>query len=119
VIVRLTGQGGDGLALPDATEHRRFGDVAAVWGVLTRLDAAGIIDALVGDAKVSGGVTVGTYLTLAALNRICDPRSKAGFADWYTSPGSPGSRRRRWITAGSGTRWTASSWSGSTRSKRR
>jgi len=89
VIVRLTGQGGDGLALPDATEHRRFGDVAAVWGVLTRLDAAGIIDALVGDAKVSGGVTVGTYLTLAALNRICDPRSKAGFADWYTTTSLP------------------------------
>lgn len=58
VIVRLTGQAGDGLALPDATEHRWFGDVAAVWGMLTRLDVAGIIDTLVGDAKVSGGVTV-------------------------------------------------------------
>ncbi len=76
-------------SLPSATEHRRFGDVAAVWGVLTHLDAAGIIDALVGDAKVSGGVTVGTYLALAALNRICDPRSKAGFADWYTTTSLP------------------------------
>jgi transposase len=83
VIARLTGQAGDGLALPDATEHRRFGDVAAVWNMLTRLEAAAVIDGVVGDARVSGGTTVGTYLALAALNRICDPRSKAGFADWY------------------------------------
>ena len=89
VIARLAGQAGDGLALPSATEHRRFGDVAAVWGMLTRLDAAGTIDALVGDAKVSGGVTVGTYLALAALNRVCDPRSKAGFVDWYATTSLP------------------------------
>jgi transposase len=85
VIARLTGQAGDGLALPDATEHRRFGDVAAVWNMLTRLEAAAVIDGVVGDARVSGGTTVGTYLALAALNRICDPRSKAGFADWYAT----------------------------------
>jgi transposase len=89
VIARLTGQAGDGLALPSGTEHRRFGDVAAVWGMLTRLDTAGTIDALVGDAQVSGGVTVGTYLALAALNRICDPRSKAGIADWYATTSLP------------------------------
>jgi transposase len=89
VIARLSGQAGEGLALPSATEHRRFGDVAAVWGMLTRLDAAGTIDALLGDARVCGGVTVGTYLALAALNRICDPRSKAGFADWYATTSLP------------------------------
>ncbi|WP_198543664.1 IS1634 family transposase [Pseudofrankia sp. BMG5.36] len=44
-----------------------------------------MIDGVVGDAKVSGGATVGTYLALAALNRVCDPRSKAGFADWSAS----------------------------------
>ncbi len=83
VIARLTGQAGGGdPALPAATVHRRFGDVAAVWSVLTRLDAIAVIDGVVGDAKVPGGTTVGTYVALAALNRICDPRSKAGFADW-------------------------------------
>jgi transposase len=89
VIARLTGQGGGGLALPSATEHRRFGDVAAVWSMLTRLGAAGIIDSLVGETKVPGGTTVGTYLALAALNRVCDPRSKAGIADWYTTTSLP------------------------------
>ncbi|WP_239312862.1 IS1634 family transposase, partial [Frankia sp. Cj3] len=89
VIARLSGQGGDGLTLPNATEHRTFGDVAAVWGMLTRLDAAGTIDAVVGAAPVSDGVTVGTYLALAALNRICDPRSKAAFAEWYRTTALP------------------------------
>jgi transposase len=83
VVARLTGPAGDGLTLPDDTLHRRFGDVAAVWGMLTRLDAAAVIDGVLGDARVSGGVSVGTYLALAALNRICDPRSKAGFATWW------------------------------------
>ena len=83
VIARLAGRAGGGdPALPDATVHRRFGDVAAVWGMLTRLEAAAVIDGVVGDAKVPGGTTVGSYLALAALNRVCDPRSKAGFAEW-------------------------------------
>jgi len=37
----------------------------------------------VGAAPVSGGVSVGTYLGLAALNRVCDPKSKRAFADWW------------------------------------
>ncbi|TFE31019.1 IS1634 family transposase [Frankia sp. B2] len=86
VIALLAGQAGGGdPMLPDATEHRRFGDVAAVWAMLTRIDAAGIIDAAVGGAKVSGETTAGTYLTLAALNRICDPCSKARIAGWYST----------------------------------
>jgi len=95
VIARLTGPAGDGLTLPDDTMHRRFGDVAAVWGMFTRLDAVAVIDGVLGDARVSGGVSVGTYLVLAALNRICDPRSKAGLATWWAGtalgahPGDP------------------------------
>ncbi|MCA1674625.1 MAG: IS1634 family transposase [Actinobacteria bacterium] len=83
VIARLTaGPGGD-LSLPE-TEHRRFGDVAAVWGMLARLDAITVIDSVVGGGPVSGDVSVGTYLGLAALNRVCEPKSKRAFADWWT-----------------------------------
>ena len=82
VIARLTAAPSEDPSLPE-TEHRRFGDVAAVWGMLARLDAAAVIDSVVGAAPVSGGVSVGTYLGLAALNRVCEPKSKRAFADWW------------------------------------
>ena len=82
VIARLTATPGGDPGLPD-TEHRRFGDVAAVWGMLARLDAIAVIDSVVGDARGSG-VSVGTYLGLAAVNRVCEPKSKRAFADWWT-----------------------------------
>jgi hypothetical protein len=88
VIARLTAGAGsvEDPGVPE-TEHRRFGDVAAVWGMLARLDAIAVIDSVVGDGPVghlrSGGVSVGTDLGLAALNRVCDPRSKRAFADWW------------------------------------
>ncbi|HEX5878400.1 MAG TPA: IS1634 family transposase [Actinomycetota bacterium] len=82
VIARLTTGSGEDPSVPD-TEHRRFGDVAAVWGMLARLDAITVIDSVVGAAPVRGGVSVGTYLGLAALNRVCEPRSKRAFADWW------------------------------------
>jgi transposase len=83
VIARLTGEPGGDPSLPE-TEHRRFGDVAAVWGMLARLDAIAVIDSVVGAAPVRDGVSVGTYLGLAALNRVCEPKSKRAFADWWT-----------------------------------
>ena len=84
VIARLTAARSDDPSLPE-TEHRRFGDVAAVWGMLGRLDAIAVIDSvLVRGGAVSGGVSVGTYLGLAALNRVCEPKSKRAFADWWT-----------------------------------
>jgi transposase len=83
VIARLTGGAGPDGDLPE-TEHRRFGDVAAVWSVMTRLDVIGVIDSVVGAAPV-GGVSVGTYLALAALNRVCDPRSKRAFGRWWAT----------------------------------
>ena len=83
VIARLTATPGGDPGLPE-TEHRRFGDVAAVWGMLARLDAIAVIDSVVGGGQVSGGVSVGTYLGMAALNRVCEPKSKRAFADWWT-----------------------------------
>jgi transposase len=84
VIARLTARAGEDASLP-GTEHRRFGDVAAVWAMMRRLDVIGVIDSVAGDTPVSGGVSVGAYLALAALNRICDPRSKRAFGRWWAT----------------------------------
>jgi transposase len=69
--------------LPDRTRHLAFGDVAAAWGVLERLGVAGIIDAAAGPRPAGLPLSPGTYLALAALNRLVDPCSKLGFADWW------------------------------------
>jgi transposase len=88
VMAKLAGQGS---GEPVRSQHKAFGDLAAVWSVLTRLDVAGVVDAVVprrGDAAAS----VGTYMALATANRIVDPCSKAGFADWWAGTAGP-----RWV----------------------
>jgi transposase len=69
--------------LPERLRHLGFGDVAAVWTMLGRLDVAGIIDEVLGPRRADAGASVGTYLALAALNRVADPCSKRAFADWW------------------------------------
>jgi transposase len=69
--------------VPQRTRHLGFGDVAAVWGMLTRLDVAGVIDSVAGPRRSDAGASIGTYLALAALNRIVAPCSKLAFADWW------------------------------------
>lgn len=76
--------------LPDRTQHLRFGDVAAVWSMLTELDVAAIIDEVVGPRRSDAGASVGTYLALAALGRLVAPGSKSGFADFWA--GTAGDR---------------------------
>ncbi|MGH4021645.1 MAG: IS1634 family transposase [Pseudonocardiaceae bacterium] len=71
--------------LPQRTRHLGFGDVAAVWGMLTRLDVPGVIDSVIGPRRSDAGASTGTYLALAALNRIVAPCSKLAFADWWRS----------------------------------
>src|SRR5665648_171409 len=73
------------MAVPAQTRHLGFGDVAAVWDVLDRLDVIGVIDSVVGARRSDAGASVGTYLVLAALNRVVAPASKLGFADWWKS----------------------------------
>ena len=91
VLAKLTQAAG---GQPIRSQHKRFGDLAAVWSTLARLDVAGIVDKVAprrGDAAAS----VGTYLALACANRIVDPCSKRGFADWWqTTAGS------RWVKLG-------------------
>lgn len=82
VIDRLRGTGaGD----PVRTRHKRFGDLAAVWGMLVDLDIVGIIDRVVGERRSDAAASVGTYLALATANRIVDPCSKLGFSDWWAT----------------------------------
>src|SRR6266496_3281959 len=95
---------------PVRSQHKRFGDLAAVWSVLARLDVAGIVDE-VAPRYANAAASVGTYLALATANRIVDPCSKLAFADWWATTAGPrwgGCRTARWTTVGSGTRWTAS-----------
>jgi transposase len=84
VIARLTTGASPDADLPQ-TEHRRFGDVAAVWSMIQQLDVITVIDTVLGTAPVSNGVSAGTYLALAALNRVCDPRSKRAFGRWWAT----------------------------------
>jgi transposase len=73
----------EGAVLPARTRHLGFGDVAAVWGMLERLDVAGVIDSVVGARRSDAGASVGRYLALAALNRVVAPTSKLGFEPWW------------------------------------
>src|SRR6201993_4605614 len=65
------------------TRHLGFGDLAAAWSVIDRLKVIGVVDEVVGARRSDAGASVGTYLALAAVNRVVAPRSKLAFADWW------------------------------------
>jgi len=71
--------------VPERTRHLRFGEVAAVWSLLTDLDVVAVIDDVVGARRSDAGASVGTYLALAALGRLLEPDSKRAFAKWWAS----------------------------------
>ncbi len=72
VMAKLSGQAG---GEPVRSQHKQFGDLAAVWSVLERLDVAGVVDAVV-PRRADAAASVGTYMALATANRIVDPCSK-------------------------------------------
>src|SRR6266568_226658 len=76
-------EGRETAALPERTRHLAFGDVAAAWGLLDELGVTGIVDAAAGPRPAGQPLPTGTYLALAALNRLVAPCSKAAFADWW------------------------------------
>ena len=88
VMAKLSGEHA---RLPVRSQHRRFGDVAAVWSILDGLDVVGLVDDVV-PRYPNAGASVGTYLALATLNRVVDPRSKRAFADWWATTAGP-----RWV----------------------
>ena len=69
--------------VPERTRHLDFGAVAAAWGLLSDLGVAAIIDGETGAGPPGLPLSPGAYLALAALNRVVDPCSKRGFADWW------------------------------------
>jgi transposase len=73
------------VVVPERTRHLAFGAVAAGWAVLTRLRVVEIVDEVVGPRRVDAGASVGTYLALAALNRLVDPCSRRSLADWWAA----------------------------------
>jgi transposase len=76
-------EGREVAALPERTRHLAFGDVAAAWGMLEDLGVAAVIDEAAGPRPAGQPLSTGTYLALAALNRLVAPCSKAAFADWW------------------------------------
>jgi transposase len=80
IIARLSGSGpGE----PDRTRHLAFGALAGVWSMLERMRVVDIVDEVVGKRRSDAAASVGTYVALAVANRIVDPRSKRGFAEWW------------------------------------
>jgi hypothetical protein len=70
----------DGAAsLPESTRHLAFGDVAAVWSTLERLQVRQAIEDVLGPRRAK----VTTYLTLAVLHRAT--AADASLAEWWDS----------------------------------
>ena len=74
---------------PERIQHKAFGDLAAVWGILDRLGVADAIDAVCGSRRSDAGASVGTYLALATLNRVVAPCSKLAFEQWWATTAGP------------------------------
>ena len=87
--------------LPERTRHLDFGAVAAAWGLLADLGVAAVIDEEAGARPPGLPLSPGTYLALAALNRVVDPCSKRGFADWWRTTAADRFTKIRGLGAGS------------------
>jgi transposase len=93
VMAKLTGSAA---GEPVRSQHRRFGDLAAVWSVIERLGVVGVIDQVV-PRHANAALSVGTYMGLATANRIVDPCSKRAFADWWATTAGA-----RWVKTPAG-----------------
>ena len=92
IIARLEGTAA---GEPDRSRHLAFGDLAAVWSMLERMRVAEIVDEVVGARRSDAAASVGTYIALAVANRIVDPCSKQGFAEWWHKTAGD-----RWVRLG-------------------
>jgi hypothetical protein len=66
---------------PISIEEVEFGATATMWSLAQRINFGLSVDAAV--AKRTQGLSWGTYLQAAAVNRAVRPRSKRGFSSWY------------------------------------
>jgi len=66
---------------PLEVEHTSFGEVATLWAQAEELDLVRLIDGVIpqhGNREIS----IGTFLTVGAINRAVEPRSKEGVGRW-------------------------------------
>jgi hypothetical protein len=68
------------VSAPGEARHRTFGDVAAVWATLRRLDFVRRVDDAVGAQRAA--ITLGTHLALAVLHRATAPETD--LAAWWS-----------------------------------
>ena len=76
-------EAGAAAVAPERTRHLGFVDVAAAWGVAEQLGVRAVIDEVTGGRVAGAGASVGTYLAVAAVNRLVAPCSKTGVAHWW------------------------------------
>ncbi len=81
VAAKLAGEG-PAPGKPREATVRSFGAVAALHEMARRIDLVGTVDRRVPKRK-RRGLSVGTYLLLAAINRAVKPTSKAALAGWF------------------------------------
>jgi transposase len=74
--------------LPVKTSHLEFGLDAALYQQALEIGIIPLINAYA--TTTSAYLDVGQYLVLAAINRVCEPRSKNGIAAWYKKSILPG-----------------------------
>ena len=79
-----------GALTPTTVRTRRFGAVAALWQLAGDLDLVATLGRHCPQPR-SPARSVGTYLVLAAINRVLSPRSRRGFAEWYETTAGAGS----------------------------
>ncbi len=66
---------------PEEIVQREFGLACAALEVATEIGIVEAIDETV--PKRNQGLTVGQYMLVGILNRICDPRSRNGIGKWF------------------------------------
>jgi transposase len=71
----------DGPGKPLYAEEREFGATAALWDMAGKFRVVETIDQHA--PKRRQGASVGEYILLATINRVVDPKSKAGLGEWY------------------------------------
>ncbi|MCP4274546.1 MAG: transposase, partial [Gammaproteobacteria bacterium] len=79
-------------SIPDEVVVSRFGAIAALYDLGRRWNMVDIIDRVTG--KRSQGVSVGSYMLIAAINRCVCPKSKRQIGQWFFD-----TPLRRWIPA--------------------
>lgn len=73
---------------PVRTSHLEFGLPAALYQIALELGLIPLINSYA--TVTSPSLDVGQYPVLAAINRVCEPRSKNGIAAWYDRTILPG-----------------------------